>query len=950
MKMKCKNRWLTLFLATVMLLPMLLAVPLPALAEETENTLDLTPYQAMISHVGTPELRMTSPGGIRFISKMDATKYRELVKMTRGGTKLKSVAFGTLIAPLSYVEQAGAFTIAALDTLPHGVNYVKIEGKTNKWYNGDDDSDGYYEFAGTLYDILPSHYMDKFVGVGYIELTLPSGEVQYIYGTYSRGGVSINELSTKALENTNGLTVGQIKYLNNYKVTPVTYTTSSMTDVYQIGNRLYFTVGDTSAYLTYTGNYGWRIKAHHNNKLGAEGIGAAQAMAYYLGEDSSDTELPITISQPDSGILRVTSSDGTYVDFGARVFSMSFYSPTSKLVARVKEIVADGSNVIVKGALADGEGVYGGGERLDEVNKRGTEMDLYTCDGWNNSKTTYVAIPLFSTTRGAGIYVNRYERIIADFGKASNDTWSIKVENEIMDCYIFASGDMQDAIKGYTALSGAASLPEEWSYGVMLCRYAYDLTTFENDRVDDYGNPILNADKAPSGRSVKTLVNNMIEAGMKPTAVIMEGWNYQTVTTNATAREELRKTCEWLDSLNVKAMVYMRVASTINTAMSGYQESYLLHAYVTTNGETKYTTSIPDVAYDGNNPDAGKIGSSHRYIDITNPAAMEWYLDAVWGDLVQLGVDGVKIDFCETFPDENKAYGTGTAQTTVQYDWYDSSKIVSGTEHHAYPTYFITAFFNRMNEIKKNLGMDDGFFVLTRGGGIGSQRNPYMWAGDQTRNFDKLDDQIMAVINSGLSGIPFMSYDMAGYRYGGGGTTYANSDSYQYESDIYARAIAFTVFMPNIQTHGTVRNAYELTEEAQQIARNFLALREELTPYLNKLVQEACTTGLPVARHPVLHYQDDQNVYDLKTQFMMGDGLMIAPILTRTGTTVDVYLPEGSWTNLLTGETIVGGKTITATANIGQIPVFLNNNSADAEMLRTIFASEAWQAIQNWQS
>ncbi len=948
MKTKHTKRWFTLLLAILTVLPMLLSASMPVLAEETTD-LDLMPYKGMIKAVGSPEIRLTSPGGIRFVSKIDVAKYRELNGMMREGTVVTDMKIGTLIAPAAYVEQAGDFTFEALDKLPHSVNYVKVDAKINQWYNNDKDDDGYYEFAGTISDIKLGHQTTRFVGVGYIELTLKSGEVKYIYGNYSRGGASISDLSAAKLENTAGLTAGQIQYLNlnSCKTSPINFSVLSMDDVCQIGDRLYFTVGDTRAFLTYTGDYGWRIKAHHKDRIGAEQMGAAQAMAYYLEEDSTDKTLPITVSKPDNSTLRVTTSDGTYVEFGARVFSMSFYSVTGQLVAYVNDIEADGSKVTLSGALAENEAIYGGGERLDTVNKRGTTMDLYTCDGWNNDKTSYVAIPLFTTTRGAGIFINRYERIIADFGDANANEWSIKLENEIMDFYIYASDDMKDAIEGYTKLSGAAAVPEEWAYGVMLCRYSSDLTSFENDQLDANGKPVLNKDNAPSGRSVKTLVTNMIDAGMKPTSVIMEAWSYASF--NAAKREELRETCAWLDSLGIKAMLYMRVASTISSGMPGYQSAYKLNAWVTTNGTTSYTTKIPDVAYDGNNPDAGKIGSSHEYLDITNPAAMAWYLDTVWGDLLDLGVDGVKIDFCETFPDENKTYGVGSAQTTVKYDWHDPSKIISGTEHHAYPTYFITAFFNRMNELKKQKGLEDGFFVLTRGGGIGSQRSPYMWAGDQTRNFAKLDDQVMAVINSGLSGIPFMSYDMAGYRYGGGGTSYGASNSLEYESGVFARSIAFTVFMPNIQTHGTVRNAYELLPEAQTIYKNFLALREELMPYLNKLVTEACTTGLPVARHPVLHYQNDANVYDLKTQFMMGDGLMVAPILSEKGTTVDVYLPAGSWTNLLTGEVIEGGKTVTATANYGQIPVFLNNDSADADMLREIFASDAWTAIKNYE-
>jgi aldose 1-epimerase len=222
----------------------------------------------------------------------------------------------------------------------------------------------------------------------------------------------------------------------------------------------------------------------------------------------------------------------------------------------------ENGTVTLKGGLVENEGVYGGGERFDTVNKRGTKFDLYTSDGWNKSSTTYMAIPLFLTTRGAGIYVNRYERMTVDFGKSNLHEWSIWLENDTMDCYIYATGDIKDPIESYTKLTGTSDLPEEWSYGVMLCRYSSDLTTFENDRLDEQGNPVLNKDNAPSGRSVKTLVQNMINAGMKPTAVVMEGWNYRTVTTSSSARAELRNTVKWLDDLGIKAMVYMAVGGS----------------------------------------------------------------------------------------------------------------------------------------------------------------------------------------------------------------------------------------------------------------------------------------------------------------------------------------------------------------------------------------------------
>ena len=235
--------------------------------------------------------------------------------------------------------------------------------------------------------------------------------------------------------------------------------------------------------------------------------------------------------------------------------------------------------------------------------------------------------------------------------------------------------------------------------------------------------------------------------------------------------------------------------------------------------------------------------------------------------------------------------------------------------------------------------------VFSRGGGIGSQRSPYMWAGDQGRQYEKMDDQILAVVNSGLSGVPFMSYDMAGYQYWG--------DSYhtigkENESALFARATEFTALMTNMQTHGDVRHAYEMTEEVQQIYRNFMGLHTELIPYMQKYSKIACETGMPPVRHPVLKYLKDTNVYDLIDEFMLGDALLVAPVIVKDAVERDVYLPAGSWTDLLTGEVIEGGKTVTVKANLGQIPLFLDNNSPDVEELMPVFNGLFWNEIKNF--
>ena len=151
-----------------------------------------------------------------------------------------------------------------------------------------------------------------------------------------------------------------------------------------------------------------------------------------------------------------------------------------------------------------------------------------------------------------------------------------------------------------------------------------------------------------------------------------------------------------------------------------------------------------------------------------------------------------------------------------------------------------------------------------------------------------------------------------------------------------------------------------MTEEAQTIAALYAALHEELADYLQEMSQIACDTGMPMIRHMVLEYQSDANVADVDDQFMYGDALLVAPILTcetkwengkmsldyASTITRTVYLPAGEWIDLNTGETITSvGQTITVDANLAQIPLYLNTSSEYAAQMQEIFAGETWQSI-----
>ena len=771
---------------------------------------------------------------------------------------------------------------------------------------------------------------------------------------------------------------------------------------------LYFSTAEGLQFrLRFEGVYGWRLQSGKNGRF--DDLGASQALARFMGEKAPQKVAPISIAS-DKTCVVLTEKKGTQAILSlGEEFSLRFSSPEGKVIQEITSLGMVNQRMTVVGALDATEGIYGGGERLDVANKRGTSFDLYTCDGWNNSSTTYVVIPVFLTTRGGGMFFNRNETAVVDFGKADASAWSYTQKVGDLDCYFYPTGDMADALRGYTELSGHAYMPTPWMQGVHICRYRPDFTCFDKDQLFDtfedipgreslfayvngeyvplstlspeaqreekilycyvekdgkYDRAFLKTDEGiytvkgrkgnPGGRSCKTIMETFIREDMKPDAASMEprGWANCFIDSDVSRADkaDLIQSVKWLHAHGLRAMVYIRVGG-VNEKNIGFREEYLVHADVEITQEdgsvmrNENTTRIPWILGTGENPDVGRRNGQMRtetFLDITSDEAIAWYFDTIWGEMIDIGVDGVKIDFCECMPDGELQIGT----TKTHYKWKNPDRIVTGTEHHAYAPYFISLFYKKMIEKKAEKGLKDGFMVFVRGGGIGSQRNPYMWSGDQARSFEKLDDQLLATVNCGLSGLPYMSFDMAGYAYGRGCGYYQTSK--EEESEIFARATEFTAFLTQMQTHGDVRHAFEMTEQTKQIYRNFTRLHTELVPYMQKYSKIACETGMPPVRHLVLQYPTDTKVYDLIDEFLLGEGLLVAPILTGETFAREVYLPAGEWTDLLTGEVIEGGKTVIAKANLGQIPVYLNNLSADKKVLLPIFEGQNWNQIKTF--
>jgi sulfoquinovosidase len=125
---------------------------------------------------------------------------------------------------------------------------------------------------------------------------------------------------------------------------------------------------------------------------------------------------------------------------------------------------------------------------------------------------------------------------------------------------------------------------------------------------------------------------------------------------------------------------------------------------------------------------------------------------------------------------------------------------------------------------------------------------------------------------------------------------------------------------------------HQIYSDAETL-RHFARLAEVYAawkPYRLELVREAAGTGLPVVRHPFIHYPDDPEVYGLEYQFMVGPELLVAPVLDPGERAVNVYLPAGQWVHLWSGDeygSAEEGVYETVSVPIGEPAVFYKEGS-----------------------
>ncbi|MCL3860464.1 alpha-xylosidase [Actinotalea sp. K2] len=509
--------------------------------------------------------------------------------------------------------------------------------------------------------------------------------------------------------------------------------------------------------------------------------------------------------------------------------------------------------------LGVGEHVYGLGERFGPFVKNGQSVDIWNADGGTSSEQAYKNVPFYLTDQGYGVFVNQPELVSFEIASENTSRTQFSVRGQSLEYLVIHGPSPKEILRRYTALTGRPARVPTWSYGLWMS------TSFTTDY-----------DEA----TVTRFVEGMAERDLPLSVVHFDcfwmrelnwcdfEWDPRTFPDPEGMLTRLKdrglRICVWINPyIAQRSPLFAEAAS----------RGYLVRRT------------------DGSVWQWDKWQAGMGLVDFTNPEATAWFTGHL-DRLIGMGVDAFKTDFGERIPTDG----------IVWHDGSDPERM-----HNYYAQLYNRSVFDLL--VRRR---GEGEAVLfARSATAGGQQLPVHWGGDCWSTYEAMAESLRGGLSLSLSGFGYWSHDIGGFE----GTP---------DPTVFKRWLAFGLLSSHSRLHGSgsYRVPWAFDEEAVEVTRRFTRLKMSLMPYLARVAEEAHTDGTPMMRPMVLEFPEDRGAATVDTQYMLGDALLVAPVFDAEGV-VDVYVPAGTWTDLLSGAQVTGPRWDRQRHDVQSLPLLV---------------------------
>jgi alpha-D-xyloside xylohydrolase len=523
-----------------------------------------------------------------------------------------------------------------------------------------------------------------------------------------------------------------------------------------------------------------------------------------------------------------------------------------------------------------GERFYGLGQHQHGLlDQKGAVIDLI-------QRNTEVSVPFALSSRGYGLLWNMPG--VGRVELAANGTrWTADAARQI-DYWVTTAATPAEIVSHYASATGLPPMLPDWASGFWQCKLRYK-----------------------NQAELLEVAREYRRRGLPLSVIVCDYFHWTRQGEWKFDPEEWPDPQAMVDELRELGIELMvSIWPTVNPNSENYAEMDARGLLVGNVAGLPLHLALWDKGTDGH--------AFMRFYDATNPEARRYIWEKVTDGYGRYGIRAFWLDACEpeglTENSEDARYVAG-----------------QGTEAQGvYPREHARGFYEGLRE-----SGEDHPLMLCRSAWAGSQRyGAAVWSGDIESTFEALAAQIPAGLNIGISGIPWWTTDIGGFRHGDPTTDYFR--------ELIVRWFQFGVFCPLFRMHGVrepgpligseqtgaPNEAWSFGEEAYELIRQQLELRERIRPYVMDLMATASATGLPPMRALFLEFPDDEAAWEIADAYMFGPDVLVAPVIALGVRERDVYLPAGpSWLDAWTGEPVATNGWVSAEAPLARIPVYL---------------------------
>ncbi|MCR8558346.1 DUF5110 domain-containing protein [Mucilaginibacter sp. BJC16-A38] len=496
------------------------------------------------------------------------------------------------------------------------------------------------------------------------------------------------------------------------------------------------------------------------------------------------------------------------------------------------------------------------------------------------------AIPVLLSTKGYGLMWDNYSASNFYGAEANNTKFKYVSESgRQVDYYFFYGPDFDQIINLYRTATGTAPMFAKWAFGLFQSQDRY-----------------MSQDEVLS-------VKDNYRKNHIPVDVIVQDWYYWDPfpigvhVMNPARYPDPKKMVAELHKANIHGMISIwPVFGKKTKDFDALQK----------------TGGLTDITWDNI-----VTHTFDSYYDAHSPKARELYWDQARDSLIKrYGWDAWWVDQCE--PDNG-----------ALLDERRKSNFSIGRGIDYFNTYSLEHSKGIYQGWRRDIPGKRAFFLI-RQSFAGEQRNAAtLWSSDISCTFSAFKSQVPQGINACVSGIPYWTSDIGGYHYNWVAPDWSKPEF----RELFTRWFQFGAFSPIFRIHGKGERAIfsnNWDDKTKAILLNFDKLRYRLLPYIYSLAGRVSTDNYTIMRSLAFDFRDDANVYNIPDQYMFGPAFLVNPVTEQLYTAAGadgkekartLYLPKATWYDFWTGQALTGGKTITASAPIDIMPLYVKAGS-----------------------